>query len=389
MSINNRRMYDIVLVLVTISGILTKAYFTTATNQLVSTMAYVRLFFALLIVLLSIGSILESKYNIAVFIFIIINVILMFHYESYSLLGITFMFFFIVPKFGLDRIMAIDFWTRLSMAMFLIFFSGILGSNDILDVRYGIRYSLGYITPQYLSDNLVILCFESLYVLKNKKYSVLLSMLFTIIIFNFSKSRTELIILLIFYPIVWFFSQKGEINLKRGIRLIICVLPLIFLIISYVIAKEFYHNSAIFILRDLDNLFSTRISQAGIYLKIYPIRLFGSGLTSVVAGENFGALDNGYINCLIRSGIIPTIIFIMLLSLTLWKISSKKCKYSKYLPFMLAFIVVGLIENSFYQIDTNVTLYIIGAIILKEARNVTNKKKLMCGEFIDGKNKAS
>lgn len=326
--------------------------------------------FLMLMLLLSIDVFFSSLGNFILFLVISIVLVFMYINQGYNELIFPLLAFFCIKIIGLQTTLKVDFYIRLSSIALIIILSSfnyLLSNNVINSVNGKLRYSLGFSNPNALSQMLFVLFLESI-ILRFSKNRIRFTtfILFDLLIVLFvSKSRTTIILMIAFLFINYFLTKHFNLLMRhQWVRLSLIGLPIIFFMLMFVLVSLYSEKDIVFF-NNLNFVLSNRLGLAAFYLNKYPITLWGQrivthsgiGLSSI----NYGALDIGYINLLIKFGAIPSFVFIILMSLTLHKlINNKKITY---LAAFIVFIFLGLSEATFYYTSYNVTLYMFSILL--------------------------
>ncbi|WP_231794526.1 hypothetical protein [Limosilactobacillus caviae] len=322
-------------------------------NNMNYRLAYIRLFLAVICLFCSI-KIQYSLRELFVLFISLLTVIISIKSQNYNELIYTFLLFPIVPLLGSKTTFKIDLYFRTIATLIVTIFLRKLSTNNILDTVNGeIRPSLGFTNPNTLSEIALVMILE-VYILRkelNRNLSVLI-IFGSLLLIYISKSRTTFL-LLIFFFIINFILKKMETNIVAK-RLMITV-PVLCCLISYVFVYLYSYRFNTF-LEKVNYILSNRLKIVSNYYLNYGISFFGQKVFSnqIFGAQSIGSLDNGYMSLLIRFGIIVTVVFLVLLSLTIKKLLDAK-KY-EYASCFVLFTLLGLTEFTFYVVVINIFL---------------------------------
>ena len=265
--------------------------------------------FLMLMLLLSIDVFFSSLGNFILFLVISIVLVFMYINQGYNELIFPLLAFFCIKTIGLQTTLKVDFYIRLSSIALIIILSSfnyLLSNNVINSVNGKLRYSLGFSNPNALSQMLFVLFLESIILRFSKnRIRFTIFILFDLLIVLFvSKSRTTIILMIAFLFINYFLTKHFNLLMRhQWVRLSLIGLPIIFFMLMFVLVS-LYREKDIAFFNNLNFVLSNRLGLAAFYLNKYPITLWGQrivthsgiGLSSI----NYGALDIGYINLLIK-----------------------------------------------------------------------------------------
>lgn len=241
--------------------------------------------------------------------------------------------------------------------------------------RNGIRRSsMGFSHPNKFGTILFSIYCEYIY-LKNKHINIKaffgITLAISFAIYYFCDSRTSIIttILLFLLIVVHKYYNIFNINLIKKIFVNIFT---ILLIISYILGVTYNRNNKVYML--VDNLLSTRIKSANIFLNNYNVNLFGNELdfSEEAAKKNHVGkliLDNAYIRILLNYGLIYTIAFGYMYILLM----KKSLKDENMILFIILsiFAIRGLVENNAFALYANIfLLYIYEIIYIRKGENI-------------------
>lgn len=229
--------------------------------------------------------------------------------------------------------------------------SGILSKGG----RIIYSYSLGYSHPniaglQFLVFLLLHLCYKR----SKLVYAYLVSL--TIIIYLMCRSRTCLylsivsLFFFIFFDGLSKYKKLGKFIFKM--RYFIYLYPIMMAFISIGGVYLYINGNAWATLANA--ITSGRLQLGERYMNLYHIRLFGQEIYSSSNAESYMRLDNGYLNIILRFGLIFFLLFIVAHIICLHKLIKFE-KYYECLTIVL-FLTYGLTEAYIYNIFINFSL---------------------------------
>lgn len=275
-------------------------------------------------IVLFIFNIVFKKYNKKEFMFIIIAfllisiVFLISKERDLFILGIL-----ILSSKGVDfrKLVKIDFITRIWGIAITIILCLVGVAKDFIMYRYDfnnsvveIRHSLGFIHPNTLSINILILLMGYIF-LRYKNIKLIEFLVIFIIMYIFSKitgSRngvlcTTITILLFYLEKIFNIFSNKVIKCLITYSMTLCTILSILLTVLYKYDLNFINI--------INNLLTGRIKSASYFLDTYGFSLIGqkielvSIIQSLQTSEQMRILDNLYMSLGIRSGIIFLIIY--------------------------------------------------------------------------------
>lgn len=281
--------------------------------------------------------------------------------------GIVLLLFSKVSSF--ERIIKIYFKNMLlCFGAIIIFYLTGITCNVMSEVSYRAGNSLGTGHANVIAALCVNLFLAYSYIyLKEKRYIiVLISSMIVGFIWKLTYSKTSVVLLVVFSALVLLY----DVMLKTRTQKMMKVLKiLVILAIGSSVYLMISGNQISYI---SDSGFSVRFSQAFIIFQKYGINLFGNNIEfiSTIDASRLGIvaliLDNAYLRLLLYYGIVPTILFIVIIICILRNVVNKK----DYLLLIIAciFIIGGIMEKYILLLNMNFTL-------LGFANNkLTNKK---------------
>ncbi len=234
--------------------------------------------------------------------------------------------------------------------------------ENLVNIRFdGVRYSLGFLNANTISNYIFSVVLKIIYLTRQKKGFLIIGILnvvFFIIVLT-TDSRTSLILLFLFDLFYLWYTKINNSEFIRIIHLTNRVAILIFIILSYLSAIFFSYSNPI--MNELNNLFTNRISSSYKFFNLYGISMIGQRVelrsTFEAAKTNSSALilDNGYLQLAIIYGIIPSIICLVFYLKLLKKIYlNQNCVLGIC---VLMYIIYGFNSGLFLSWEYNFTMF--------------------------------
>ena len=282
------------------------------------------------------------------------------------------------------KLVKIDFITRLWGITMTIMLCLIGVINDFIMYRYDlnnfiieIRHSLGFIHPNTLSVNVLILLMGYIY-LRYKNIKLIEFILIFIIMYIFSNitgSRNGVIcitiIILLFY-LEKIFNIFGKKWAKHFViySVVLCTILSILLTILY----KYDYN----VINIINSLLTGRIKSASYFLDTYGFSLLGQkvNLVSIIqsqqTSEQMRILDNLYISLGIRSGIILLYIYIIIYIKLYIKLFNEK----KICEIILVVVIClsGMIEKIAISPELNFTSILLSMVLFNDTAKYKYKE---------------
>lgn len=328
-------------------------YATKTGGKLIYNLSYLCLFIFLGIVVLNLPAIVTNKRRLGSFVLLGGVFILTYLHGGYD----SILYMYLVPFLPLvirgEDLLLLDYKVRILSVGILMILSPLLGSYTIYNgaTHELIRTSLGFANPNGAALMLLVLCMEAI-ILRGRLSSqivILTNLISLLLMVVLLKSRTSLLMYILFIFLYCFFQKKKQPS--KEIRILLSLIPELLLAVSY-IAVVLYQTRPSEMLIRLDMLLSGRLHLAGKFLNKYSAHtLWGQKLIFDHGGKHIGALDNAYINMLLRKGMIPTLAILILFSIVIYKLSNQK--NMKYLPAFITFLVIGLSETMLFYFSYN------------------------------------
>lgn len=329
-------------------------------------LAYIRLFFAFVCFLLSSDKVFNSFRNIFLVLIPLILLFLSFRVINFNEMIFAFLVFPAVNVLGINRMLRIDLFARTFSFFVVILFFRILKTSTFFYGSGRMKPSLGFSNPNTLGEIALVIACELFILRKEINKFVFYGLdIFIFIIIFISGSRTTIymyilfILLQIFMENTTFFKKNTTAK-----RLVISGLPFYLFMISIYVVYRYTYFANNFLIK-IDYILSGRLRYTSYYFSEYKLNAFPTniGLTNA---SKIGPLDPGYISLLERDGLIICCIFLLYLSITIFKLCDNK--YRKYISSFIIFIFIGLSESTFYVLSINIFLLYL-AVILKNSEN--------------------
>ena len=267
----------------------------------------------------------------------------------------------LVASKGIDfnKVVKYNFITMLICCIiFILCF--IFGVSDeiIMQTTRGIRHSFGMGHPNMFSAYYIILVIQYIYLkFDNLKIrELVVFMLFSLLVYYFTKSITGLFTIILVLSIVFIlrFISLKIFNSK------IIVLILISGIILFTIIPMIYNSSFII----LDKMMTGRLRQANYYYIKYGISFFGSNINADLLNiYTDNILDMGYAKMLINNGVLYYLCVVIGYVVSMVK-AYRNYKYNM-IALMSCFIIYMFTENVATYIFMNVTMLLFSDILYK------------------------
>lgn len=225
--------------------------------------------------------------------------------------------------------------------------------------------ALGFTNINTLAHFVILILVMHLSYKKMNVTQYMFWVVFDIILFYFTKSRTSslLFLIIIFLKLI---SSKIK---HRKILLYFC-LGIIFAVSAGLITMTINYDKRT--MGELNTLLSGRIYQGNYYYEKYGIKVFGSYIPELMSSKWHNLLDQGYLALLIKNGLIFGIIFIFYLYFVIYK----KIKQDDLSAIILLFYVAATLitENVFVDANLNpVCIYITSFIMTKYEKRKREK----------------
>lgn len=246
-------------------------------------------------------------------------------------------------------------------------------------VNGSFKQALGFTHPNVLCFFIITILLELMY-LKRKitaKY-IAINVLALVFMYLICYSRTAVCVYAAIFILDILIRNKEKIFNKRIVKIFIMLLPIILTVLSFVAIIEYGHGSVI--MKKINQVSTTRISNGYKYYSNYGVSLFGSKISTVgtrkslLTGEDISILDMGYLKLAIANGVLITVAFLLILYFQLKNVANRK-EY-ELLIICIFFIISGLSETNIYNIAMNFSL----VAILPLAKSFQTKNKVRINE---------
>lgn len=293
----------------------------------------------------------KNKDLLYIFLLVILSIVLVYKTNDYTFLKLM-LFIVSFKDMNFEKVIKVDLYYRgfLIALVFILFFVGI-APDKIFAFGDTIRHSFGFTNPNTLGMYFLIICFDLLYLNKDKnslKKTMLISGI--IILVNYlSGSRTVTLILLILIIFIWIIRKKEQVFEIHFLKAFITNSALIFAILTFIFSYLYKYENDMAI--NLNNLLSNRLENI-LYCSanIVP-SLFGSNISILER-----TLDSSYAYSLYGYGIILSIVLILMFR-KLFKVLYKEKDYL-LITIMFLFLVYGLSERLWLCIDYNIFMLV-------------------------------
>lgn len=269
------------------------------------------------------------------------------------------------------RIIKIDLYIKTIYGVFtvLLFSTGIV--SDVLEYRGGVlsRHSWGFAHPNRFALHAFSICLYLFYL--NRKKIKCIHIIFIsslgLLTLYVTDGRTSLvgIVLVILLAVLLKVTQKNKLKQEKLLSKI--TVPLAYtslfgsVLVSFIVPILYLQGR---IHLDLTSTISSRFSQSAKALSNYGITAFGQHIefiTSGVArklGLEANGIDNMYVYLGVNFGAVVMSLILVLMYLGL-KYAIKINDYVGVICFALV-IIMGVLENQFLSIESNLFLFYIG-----------------------------
>lgn len=345
-------IYSIYTLFVAIQVFYNSNFATVHGGFLIYGLSYLCLLIFLSLIVFSLPVIIGDKQKLLAFIILGTIFGISFIHGRFDPLLYMFLVPFVPLIVGGQNFLLLDFKARMISVITLIVLSPVLGTNIVINHANGhIRNSLGFANPNGTALMALILCIEVITLRQHFKRATvwLVNVFGLIIIVGIAQSRTSMMTYMLFILLYVFFDYKKDIS--ELFRFLLSLVPEFMFVLSYILAWMYVsHPNGL--LDKMNSLLSNRLALTGYFLNNYSsTTLWGQKLMFDKDGRHIGALDNAYVNILLRKGIIPTLVVLLILSLTIYKLGDHKHK--KYLAAFITLVVVGFTETLLFNFSYN------------------------------------
>lgn len=212
------------------------------------------------------------------------------------------------------------------------------------------RYTLGFNNPNAAMMNFLPILFSGyyLYYEKNKKFFIMIFTGLIYLIFEYTYSRTGIVVYFLFFLII-LLKDKYILKLKKIFYIEIFILTIFSINLSGLLKGSI-----------LDKFISGRFYLIDYYIKNYQITLFGNQEIDKIL--KLIPLDNIYANILFSYGIVGYIV--MILVTTYIFIRLYKLKEFKGIRIFFIILIYGVMESTSFHHNFNVVYYLLYEIMM-------------------------
>lgn len=295
--------------------------------------------------------------------FIFVNTLTLFNFFNHALL-FSFIAAICGKNINIKLTVKVLLYTEIISCalLFIAFFAGL--TQEIMTIHRGsaVRYALGFPHPLFLGHRIFLIITLWLYhryeKLNIKDFIALTAVSF--ITYFICYSRTALIMSL-FIILMFFikikFKKATDFKFKRYNFFNIALILLPVLLIGATLFQAVVIPEIEPLSNGIDRLFSGRMSYNQEAVKVYPIQLFSRDIKVFSNAKVKVIVDNGYLNGLIRYGVITIAVFFLLYCRML-KNAIKNNNYA-LLIICVTFLIYSLSDNILYDIRYDFTLCIL------------------------------
>lgn len=277
-----------------------------------------------------------------------------------------------------NKFVKIDLLMKIFLTLLLVILPvlGIMEYNYLLRSDHSIRYAFGFNHPNSLSIYLIMIVFESFYIIsvKNSKkiYIIMMTLIVPILIifiFFCANSRMSALSLTVFYLMNIFKDiipkrLKEKFIASKKVKILLINLFGIFSLLTVITIIISYKNTDILI--KFDKIFSNRYSNYIKFIQIFKISLLG---TEVPIKLGYGEyLDNMYLKLLINQGILQYILYYII-----FYFSHKKAYYNKsYMYLLIDFVILieGFTETNMIMPTINIFMLYFTVDNVEKMKNI-------------------
>ncbi len=332
-------------------------------SQIINISGKIQMLLYVLIMLIFIVKIINTKYKRKQIVPIIIIGLIM-AYTSYKLSDYVFLlnYLAIIAIVGVDikKIIKMDI---IAKSLFLIphsilyFYNYIFNYSAIVPLltytQTNVRHNIYFSHPNTAAGIVLWFVIDLIYISKNKKVSITIGSFLMLLYYYFTRSRTTLVIYILFLLIIYI-TKKGII--KKVLAFIEHYLFIIIAILNTIMipTRSFINNPIII---NLDKLLSKRIYFTNLAINNFGFHLFANNISQVLV-ENSIIVDSFYTRAFVSYGFIILIIIAFL-----YYVVSKKEKSNIDKAIIIIFPIYLFNELFPFNIGRAIPLLIIGNII--------------------------
>lgn len=333
---------------------------------------YIPAFF-LIIISINIKSY-SAKEIIMIILINILGIVSYFFSKSMNILKITLILSASKNR-NLDKLIKYSFWTGLVIFITHIICSCLFDMGTLfVEADFGRgeiekRYYFGFshANSMYLMINVILLCYIYTYFMemknvKNKIVALLIILIFMIMAYAFTKSRTGIIMTICMILLAIIYGYKKH-NLAKNYKVIsvmyILVIAITIILICFLDGTQIFNS--------LNSLLTGRLKFSNMFIKKYGVTMLGQEVSSIYEtqyGYNLNiALDQGIINPLILYGVLINLLFYISQLLLI----KKYCKTKQYKRVMIIvlMIIYSITENVLFYVFSNIGILFIADILYR------------------------
>lgn len=308
-----------------------------------------------------------KKQRVAVITMLILTAIIL--YASGEV-GILFVMLTILgmKNISVEKVMRLGLWVWTICVISLCVFSFFNIENTVyrvdqkLGLGYIFRWSLGFTHPNTLHSTYFALCAYIIYELAERfgfRHFVLL-MIGNILVLGYSVSYTGFAVVAVLLAGGLYVALRPGFCLVEKM-LVNLVLPFI-LVISFVFPLILFSS---YWIGQLNQLLSTRIYLAYIYLQPECLSPFGVRMSYLSQIRTYLSIDNSYIWAFIHYGIIPFVLFTAAYFVLIVDYCRKQ--KTKELLLIVCFVAAGYMEPLLFNTSfKNITLLFLGEMLFRQ-----------------------
>ena len=275
---------------------------------------------------------------------------------------IVFCSIFAFKGADLNKSLKIQFFIRFGSMVLVVLLAALNLTSNVITFRNDLnnmvsRYSFGYAHPNFLGSAVCVLISLYLFLfLKQKRYILKLigCLAADVLLYYVTASRTNFLIILLTL-IAFYLYRRFHIEKVIG-ALAYFTFPAL-LVASYILPQLLKYRWV----HKLDALMQYRISLSEGYRVKYPISFWGHNIISF----HNGILDSGYLQILLKYGIIITLILVVFYFITVKKLIQKG-RYSE-LILMVSVAIHGFTGNVLNSVMFNFTFFFMANEIFDRA----------------------
>ena len=217
----------------------------------------------------------------------------------------------------------------------------IVEDNDLL------RYDLGYGHPNQISA--IVFFTTMVYICLREKCHLVETVVCLIInyaVYQKTGSRTSFLIMIVFIPMMFWFSNKKRI--QGGWKILLTISPIV--IIAVAMAAQIFYDPDNELLSEVNTILSTRLSLGNDGFEKYGVTLFGQKIiyNSDYLQGPYNYIDCFYMRLLLDYGLV--VFFLLLIACVITMYCLANCNQRVLCIAFLSVLVHGMIEASVLKI---------------------------------------